>query len=204
MVICIVLIAWVAAFTMFVNYWGKIRFSSLPESRFRRVYKNLESIKIVKKNTDMVIYKSYTKELSRTMIARERRLQRMSTMPNIKIGEHDNRQSHVLSFVTRGSCWKGDQNGHNLQIFKSMPSIEIVPATEEQLQKPRLMLNRSGTVTDASDVSGNNYDTSDVTTRIWQDQCDGIYDINSSDSTCDGDDEFSLLGRKPYDIDRAL
>ena len=41
---------------------------------------------MVKKPTDSVIHKHYTRQLSRTMVAREnKRIERMNTMPNIKV-----------------------------------------------------------------------------------------------------------------------
>lgn len=54
------------------------------EPRFKHSPKNLENIRIVKRPQDSVIYKNYSRKLSLTMVAREkRRLQRMNTVPTM-------------------------------------------------------------------------------------------------------------------------
>ena len=135
--VLLVLSAWVAAFAMFLHYWAKIRFTQPGEPRFQRTYKNLDTIKIVKKNTDMVIYKSYTKELSKTMIAREKRLQRMSTMPNIKVCEKEELRnykhhgSHMLSFGLMSSCMS-PEHAPDVERFRTLPVIEVRESIQEE------------------------------------------------------------------------
>ncbi|KAK3105399.1 hypothetical protein FSP39_024344 [Pinctada imbricata] len=52
------------------------------EPRYKHNPKNLETIKIVKRAQDSVIYKNYSRKLSITIMEREkRRLQRMHTAP---------------------------------------------------------------------------------------------------------------------------
>ena len=53
--------------------------------RWKHTPKNLETIKIVKRPTDSVIYRNYSQKLTTTMQERERKIERMSTMPNIKL-----------------------------------------------------------------------------------------------------------------------
>ena len=84
-VVVMILAAWVCALMAFLHKWGTIRIVQTPESRYNHTPKNLHTIKVVKRSTDSVIYKSYTKEVSTTMIARQKRFERMHTMPNIKI-----------------------------------------------------------------------------------------------------------------------
>ena len=84
-IVVLILSAWFGAIALFLNKWGKIRLSTPSEARYKHAPKNIETIKVCKRPTDSVIYKSYPKELSRTMLAREKRIARMNTMPNIKI-----------------------------------------------------------------------------------------------------------------------
>ncbi len=84
----LILIAWFGAIAAFMHKWGKIRILQHSEPRYKHNPKNLDTIKVVKKPTDSVIYKTYTRTMSNNMLAREKkRIERMNTMPNIKIGE---------------------------------------------------------------------------------------------------------------------
>lgn len=62
--------------------------------RFKHNPKNLEEIKVVKKANDSVIYKTYSRQMSFTMIEREKKLERLhslqtlDTIPDSKL-EHD-------------------------------------------------------------------------------------------------------------------
>ena len=86
--VVIIIIAWFCAIALFLHKWGRIRILQPGEPRYKHNPKNLETIKVVKRPTDSVIYRSYPKQLSRTMLAREKRIERMNTMPNIKLGEN--------------------------------------------------------------------------------------------------------------------
>ena len=141
----------------------------------------------------MVIYKSYTKELSKTMIAREKRLQRMSTMPNIKIGEIDQpHRNHMLSFVTRGSCWSGDHDENDFARFRTLPVIEIESGSQESgLVSDRScnVSDISGEMSDLSDASGNCSDVSDHATKCLLTQSieeEDEDDIDSDSTSTDG------------------
>lgn len=84
------------------NYVVCFRYKAQPP-------KNIETVKVVKRSTDSVIYKSYSRQLSQTMIAREKRMQRQQTMPNIKLGtlnlekDKDDKQKAKPKFTTRST-----------------------------------------------------------------------------------------------------
>ncbi|XP_069114810.1 uncharacterized protein [Argopecten irradians] len=81
-IILILLVIWIVAVVLFVRQWDSIRILQPVEPRYRHSPKNLESIKVVKRPQDSVIYKNYNRKLSVTMVAREKRhLQRMHTAP---------------------------------------------------------------------------------------------------------------------------
>lgn len=87
-VVVFILTVWICTIALFVNRWSKIRITP-PLRAYHSNNKpmNIDTIKVVKKNTDSVIYRNYTKEINQTMILREKRIQRMHTMPNIKVGK---------------------------------------------------------------------------------------------------------------------
>ena len=70
---------------MFLHKWGTLRILQAPEHRYNHSPKNIETIKVVKRQTDSIIYKSYSSQISKTMVARQKRIERMNTMPNIKL-----------------------------------------------------------------------------------------------------------------------
>lgn len=79
---------WGLAVAYFLYKWRTMRIIQPSETRTRPYCpKNLETIKVVARHRDSVIYKSYSENMSRTMQARQKRLDRMNTMPNIKVGE---------------------------------------------------------------------------------------------------------------------
>ncbi|XP_060077917.1 uncharacterized protein LOC132557449 [Ylistrum balloti] len=81
-IIIILLAIWIVAVVLFFRQWDSIRILQPMEPRYRHSPKNLESIKVVKRPQDSVIYKNYNRKLSVTMVAREKRhLQRMHTAP---------------------------------------------------------------------------------------------------------------------------
>lgn len=81
-IILIVLVLWVIAVILFLRQWDNIRILQPMEARYKHSPKNLETIRVVKREQDSVIYKNYNRKLSVTMIAREKkRLQRMHTAP---------------------------------------------------------------------------------------------------------------------------
>lgn len=80
--ILIVVAVWIVAMVFFYKQWDSIRILQPIEPRYKHTPKNLESIRIVKRPQDSVIYKNYSRKLSITMDEREkRRLQRMNTEP---------------------------------------------------------------------------------------------------------------------------
>lgn len=80
--ILIVVAVWIVAMVLFYKQWDSIRILQPNEPRYKHNPKNLESIRIVKRPQDSVIYKNYSRKLSITMDEREkRRLQRMNTEP---------------------------------------------------------------------------------------------------------------------------
>ena len=83
LVVCFILAAWVLAIALFLRKWGKIRIIQSGETNYKTRPKNLDSIKIVKRQTDSIIYRNPSQQLSLTMKAREKRLARFNTMPLI-------------------------------------------------------------------------------------------------------------------------
>ena len=84
--IAIVCVIWAIAVVVFLRQWNSIRILEPIEPRYRHKPKNLESIRIVKRTQDSVIYKGYNRKLSITMVEREkRRLQRMNTAPVLPV-----------------------------------------------------------------------------------------------------------------------
>ncbi|CAG5128701.1 unnamed protein product, partial [Candidula unifasciata] len=81
LVVLVMVIIWVVAFMAFLKKWDSIRIMQPMETRYKHTPKNLENIKIVKRAQDSIIYKSYSRKMSTTMVEREkRRLQRMHTV----------------------------------------------------------------------------------------------------------------------------
>ncbi|KAK3583398.1 hypothetical protein CHS0354_040364 [Potamilus streckersoni] len=81
-IILLVVAMWVVAMVLFFKQWDSIRIIQPQEHRFKHVPKNLETIRVVKKPSDSVIYKNYNRKMSLTMVEREkRRLLRMNTVP---------------------------------------------------------------------------------------------------------------------------
>lgn len=102
--ILIVVAVWIVAMVLCYKQWDSIRILQPIEPRYKHNPKNLESIRIVKRPQDSVIYKNYSRKLSITMDEREkRRLQRMNTEP-------------VLPSVSR---------------FSALPTIHMEEATTE-------------------------------------------------------------------------
>ncbi|XP_062592836.1 uncharacterized protein LOC134254329 [Saccostrea cucullata] len=102
--ILIVVAVWIVAMVLCYKQWDSIRILQPIEPRYKHSPKNLESIRIVKRPQDSVIYKNYSRKLSITMDEREkRRLQRMNTEP-------------VLPSVSR---------------FSALPTIHMEEATTE-------------------------------------------------------------------------
>src|SRR6218665_2919107 len=84
----LLLAVWACAVAYFLYKWRSMRIIQTSETRSKPYCpKNLETIKVVARHRDSVIYKSYSENMSRTMQARQKRLDRMNTMPNIKLGE---------------------------------------------------------------------------------------------------------------------
>lgn len=84
--ISIVVIVWIIAVVVFLKQWNSIRILEPVEPRYKHAPKNLESIRVVKRTQDSIIYKGYSRKLSITMVEREkRRLQRMNTAPVLPV-----------------------------------------------------------------------------------------------------------------------
>ncbi len=118
MVVAFVLIAWICAIILFLQKWGKIHIVHNQEPlRHTRKYKNLDTIKVVKKPTDSVIFKSYTSQVSKTMRAREKHIERINTMPNIKIAETDLDKKE-----------KGFPDYHTKKMMERVKTLATLPA----------------------------------------------------------------------------
>jgi hypothetical protein len=85
LIVGLIVTAWICAMALFLHKWGKLRILQSAEPRYNHNPKNIETIKVVKRPTDSVIYRSYPAQLTKTMDARRKRLERMNTMPNIKV-----------------------------------------------------------------------------------------------------------------------
>ena len=84
-VVVFILIAWVCAILMFVHRWHKLRILPPVEAVFKNTPKNMDKITVVKRQTDSVIYRNYSRRMSKTMLAREKHLARMNTMPELQL-----------------------------------------------------------------------------------------------------------------------
>ena len=76
---------WFGATFFFFRKWHKLRLIQPREHTLKQKPKNLDSVKIVQRSSDSVIYHNYTVAMERTMALREKRLARMQTMPAIKL-----------------------------------------------------------------------------------------------------------------------
>ena len=123
-IVALILIAWFCAIALFLQKWGRIRIVHNQEPRFKREFKNLDAIKVVKRPTDSVIYRSYPREVSKTMAAREKRIERMNTMPNIKIpdvgGGDDAKTSSVV-----------EDHKRMVQRFKTLATLPVIEVDED-------------------------------------------------------------------------
>ena len=88
---------------LFIKQWDNIRILQPMEPRFKHSPKNLDTITIVKRPQDSVIYKNYSRKMSTTMVEREKKLLRMNTVPIME---------NVSSLQTLNS-------------FRKMPTIEM-------------------------------------------------------------------------------
>ena len=81
-ILALILCLWAFAVFLFLRKWASIRITHTVEARFRHTFKNLDTVRVVKRVQDSVIYKNYNRKISMTMVAREeRRLQRMHSVP---------------------------------------------------------------------------------------------------------------------------
>ena len=117
LLILLVVGAWAGAIALFLNRWGRIRIVQQRDFSYRHKPKNLDQIKIVKRPTESVIYRNYPTNIANTLEAREKRLQRMRTMPNIKVGSKD--QSNEIT----------NDESKETGLVKHVPLVEI---NEEQ------------------------------------------------------------------------
>ena len=121
-IVALILIAWICAIALFLQKWGRIRIVHNQEPRFKREFKNLDTIKVVKRPTDSVIYRSYPRQVSKTMAAREKRIERMNTMPNIKIPETigESQQNSIL-----------EDHKKMVHRFKTLPTLPVIEMEED-------------------------------------------------------------------------
>ena len=84
-IVTMILITWFVVIGLFINKWQHLRIVEPREYRFQHKPKNLDSIKIVQRPSDSIIYRAYPDAMTRTMAARQKRLERMQTMPAIKV-----------------------------------------------------------------------------------------------------------------------
>ena len=94
-VLFIVVGLWACAMVMFVKQWDNIRILQPQPPRFKHAPMNLDTITIVKKPQDSVIYKTFSRKMSLTMVEREKKLLRMNTIP---IMENVASLQHMKSF----------------------------------------------------------------------------------------------------------
>ena len=93
---------------LFIKQWDNIRILQPQEPRFKHSPKNLDTITIVKRAQDSVIYKNYSRKMSTTMVEREKKLLRMNTVPIME---------NVASL--------------NISSFNKLPTIDMEEATIE-------------------------------------------------------------------------
>ncbi|ELT89998.1 hypothetical protein CAPTEDRAFT_229283 [Capitella teleta] len=115
-IVSLIVSAWICAIILFLHKWGKIRIIQPSEPRFEHAPKNLDTIKVVKTPTESVIYRSYSKNFSQAVQTREkRRIERMNTMPNIKVPSHPTKNSTKKS---SGKVMKKRQTVPNIQVVQ--------------------------------------------------------------------------------------
>ena len=83
--VIVIIIAWIIAVMMFLHRWHKLRILPPADAAFKNPPKNMDKITVVKRPTDSVIYRNYPRRMSETIIAREKHLARMNTMPELMI-----------------------------------------------------------------------------------------------------------------------
>ena len=97
---CIIVLSffalWIFAICLFIRQWYRLRLIKPRNHGMRQKPKNLDSVKIVKRCSDSVIYNSYPLAMTRTMAAREKRLERMHTMPAIKVDPNEKSPARSL------------------------------------------------------------------------------------------------------------
>ena len=81
LIVLVVVCLWISAMVLFIKQWDNIRILQPQEPRFKHLPKNLETITVVKRPQDSVIYKNYSRKMSVTMVEREKKLLRMNTVP---------------------------------------------------------------------------------------------------------------------------
>ncbi|XP_045162542.2 uncharacterized protein LOC123527258 [Mercenaria mercenaria] len=111
LILFVVVGLWVCAMVLFVKQWDNIRILQPQETRYKHAPKNLETIKVVKKAQDSVIYKNYSRKMSLTMVEREKKLLRMNTVPIME---------NVASLQTINS-------------FKKLSTIEMEEGIQEEV-----------------------------------------------------------------------
>ena len=120
--VALILVAWFCAIVLFLQKWGRIRIVHNQEPRFKREFKNLDTIKVVKRPTDSIIYRNYPRQVSKTMAAREKRIARMNTMPNIKIpGIKEQKEQNTIQ----------DDHTKMVHRFKTLATLPVLEMEED-------------------------------------------------------------------------
>lgn len=83
-IILLILLAWCISIVLFVSRWNSLRVLPPRTARYKQEPKNLGNVKVIKRAQESVIYKSYSRQMSFTMIEREKRLERMQTKQTLQ------------------------------------------------------------------------------------------------------------------------
>ena len=129
-----ILLSWLLAVMMFLRQWGTLRLSSSGEGVYREAksFKNLDSVKVVSGADNSVISFSHSKSRTRTMEARQKRLDQIHTMPDFAAGQHVS------------GCCTGNNSSTTFPAEPSVPlqkrDTNLKPGLSEllALQEPRI------------------------------------------------------------------
>ncbi|XP_074655229.1 uncharacterized protein LOC141908870 [Tubulanus polymorphus] len=128
-VVLIIVVIWCVAVTIFLQKWGSIRIVQPREPRYSFKPKNLETIRVCKRPTDSVIYKTYSRQLSFTMEKREQKLERMNTLRSIEALQIEEEKKAAKQ---SGARPKRDlhKNDSCSQLVSCKPTLEMMQEEE--------------------------------------------------------------------------
>ncbi|CAH1774779.1 unnamed protein product [Owenia fusiformis] len=154
-VIVLILVAWACALALFYHKWKGIRVLQPPNPRYKHSPKNLDTIKVVKRATDSVIYKSYTRQYSKTLLAREKHIARMSTMPEL---DHYPGQLKIDSSKKQGTMKddamrKDDTKGSAIPMHRVQTMPMMLEKDEDQENTSQVKHKDDKQTKDRQDVS---------------------------------------------------